>query len=114
MEEKINHIALFKGKGIRKQLYKKEWYFSVIDVIAVLTDSPIPKTYWIKMKQREKSLLEPYPIWVPLKMIAEDGKMRETDCANTEDMLRIVQSVPSPKAEPLKRWLAKVGYESIQ
>ena len=114
MKEVMNQIALFKGKGIRKQLYKKEWYFSVIDVIAVLTDSPIPKTYWIKMKQREKSLLEPYPIWVPLKMIAEDGKMRETDCANTEDMLRIVQSVPSPKAEPLKRWLAKVGYERLQ
>lgn len=110
----MNQIALFKGKSIRKQLYKKEWYFSVIDVIAVLTDSQSPKTYWAKMKDREMSLSQPFPIWEQLKMLAEDGKMRETDCANTEDMLRIVQSVPSPKAEPLKRWLAKVGYERLQ
>ena len=108
------HIALFKGKGIRKVIYKKEWWFSVLDIVGVLTDSPQPKTYWAKMKKRDAALLQPFPFWEQLKMSAEDSKMRETDCANTEGILRIIQSIPSPKAEPLKRWLAKVGYERIQ
>ena len=107
-------IALFRGKGIRRTLYKKEWWFSVLDVIGVLTDSPQPKTYWAKMKDRDKEMFEPFPVWEQLKMPAEDGKMRETDCANTEGMFRIAQSIPSPKAEPFKRWLAKVGYERVQ
>ena len=107
-------IAVFKGKKIRKTIYRKEWWFSILDVIAVLTDSPQPKTYWAKMKERDKEMSQPFPFWEQLKMPAEDGKMRETDCADTEGMFRIIQSIPSPKAEPLKRWLARVGYERIQ
>jgi len=109
-----NHIALFKGKAIRKTLHNKEWWFSVIDVVGVLTNSPQPKTYWAKMKERDKDMSQPFPFWEQLKMQAEDGKLRETDCANTEGMFRIIQSIPSPKAEPFKRWLAKVGYERVQ
>ena len=108
------HIALFKGKEIRKIIYKKEWWFSILDIVGVLTDSPQPKTYWAKMKERDPALFQPFPFWEQLKMPAPDGKMRETDCANTEGILRIIQSIPSPKAEPLKRWLAKVGYERMQ
>jgi len=107
-------IAIFRGKEIRKIIYKKEWWFSVVDVIETLTDSPTPKTYWAKVKERDKELSQPFPFWEQLKMIASDGKMRETDCANTEGLFRIIQSIPSPKAEPLKKWLAKVGYERIQ
>ena len=114
MENPANQIAIFKGKSIRKIIYQKEWWFSVLDVIQAITDSPQPKTYWAKMKERDKSLSEPFPFWEQLKLTAEDGKMRETDCANTEGLLRIIQNIPSPKVEPLKRWLAKVGYERIK
>ncbi len=114
MKNQNNRIALFKGKKIRKTIYQKEWWFSILDVIKILTDSPQPKTYWAKMKERDKEMSQPFPFWEQLKMPAEDGKMRETDCANTEGMFRIIQSIPSPKAEPLKRWLAKVGYERVQ
>ncbi len=107
-------IALFKGKGIRKMLYKNEWWFSVIDIVGVLTDSPEPKTYWAKMKDRDTEMSQPFPFWEQLKLLASDGKMRESDCANTEGIFRIIQSIPSPKAEPFKRWLAKVGYERVQ
>src|SRR3989338_842505 len=108
------HIALFKGKEVRKIIYKKEWWFSILDIVSVLTDSPQPKTYWAKMKERDPALFQPFPFWEQLKMPASDGKMRETDCANTEGILRIIQSIPSSKAEPLKRWLAKVGFERMQ
>jgi len=114
MQNPTKQIAIFKGKAIRKIIYRKEWWFSVLDVIQAITDSPQPKTYWAKMKDRDKSLSEPFPFWEQLKLAAEDGKMRETDCANTEGLLRIIQNIPSPKVEPLKRWLAKVGYERIQ
>jgi DNA-damage-inducible protein D len=107
-------IALFKGKRVRKVLYKDEWWFSIIDVIAILTDSPQPKTYWAKMKVRDKEMSQPFPLWEQLKLLAEDKKMRKTDCADTEGLFRIIQSIPSPKAEPFKRWLAKVGYERVQ
>ncbi len=109
-----NHIAIFKGKSIRKTIYQKEWWFSILDIIQAITDSPHPKTYWAKMKERDKALFEPFPFWEQLKLPAEDGKMRETDCANTEGLLRIIQNIPSHKVEPLKRWLAKVGYERLQ
>jgi len=116
MSERIvaTKIAIFRKKEIRKTIYKNEWWFSILDIISVLTDSPQPKTYWAKMKDRDKEISQPFPFWEQLKLIADDGKMRETDCANTEGIFRIVQSVPSPKAEPLKRWLAKVGYERVQ
>ncbi len=107
-------MLFFKGKKVRKKIHKKEWWFSILDIIKILTDSPQPKTYWAKMKERDMALSQPFPFWEQLKMIADDGKMRETDCANTEGILRIIQSIPSPKAEPLKKWLAKVGYERIQ
>jgi len=114
-ENKNHQIALFKGKTIRKTILKKEWYFSVIDVCGVLTDSPDPGAYWRKLKQRlNEEGSEVVTFCHGLKLKAPDGKMRETDCANTEDMFRIIQSIPSPKAEPLKRWLAKVGYERVQ
>lgn len=107
-------IALFKGKKIRQTFHQNEWWFSVIDVVCVLTDSPEPKTYWAKMKERDKEMSQPFPFWEQLKLPAEDGKMRKTDCGNTEGIFRIIQSIPSPKAEPFKRWLAKVGYERVQ
>jgi len=114
-ENPENHIAVFKGKSIRKTIFQKEWWFSVVDVCEVLTDSPDSGAYWRKLKQR---LIEEGSEVVTfchgLKLLAPDGKMRETDCANTEGMFRIIQAIPSPKAEPLKRWLAKVGYERIQ
>jgi len=112
MTDPQNHqIALFKGKTIRKIIFNKEWYFSVVDVVEVLTDSPAPRQYWGVLKSREAQLLT---ICLQLKLESSDGKKYKTDCANTEGMFRIIQSVPSPKAEPLKRWLAKVGYERMQ
>lgn len=109
--EDQNKLALFEGKTIRKILHNGEWYFSVVDVIEILTDSPKPKTYWAMMKKRES---QPFTNCEPLKLLASDGKQRLTDCANTEGVLRIVMSVPSPKAEPLKQWLAQVGKEKIE
>jgi prophage antirepressor-like protein len=111
-------IAIFKGKNIRKTLFQKEWWFSVVDIIQVLLDQPDDlkaRKYWNKLAQRLRDEgSEVVTSCHQLKLLAPDGKMRETDCANTEIMFRIVQSIPSPKAEPLKRWLAKVGYERIQ
>ena len=108
-------IALFRGKEVRRIIHDNEWWFSVVDVIGALTDSQYPGAYWRKLKQRllaEGS--EVVTFCHGLKLEAADGKKYETDCANTEGIFRIIQSVPSPKAEPLKRWLAKVGYERIQ
>ena len=115
-ENQISKIAVFKGREIRKTIYEDEWWFSVIDVIGALTDSVNARDYWFKMKVREKNDadVELSTICRQLKLEAPDGKMRETDCANTEGIFRIIQSIPSPKAEPFKRWLAKVGYERIQ
>jgi len=109
-------IAIFKGKKIRKVIYNDEWWFSVIDVIEVLTDSVKPRVYWNAMKTRVKGEagIELSTICRQLKLQSSDGKYYETDCANPEGMFRIIQSIPSPKAEPLKRWLAKVGYERVQ
>jgi hypothetical protein len=109
-------IALFKGKKIRKTIHNNEWWFSVIDVVEVLTDSVNPRDYWFKMKIRVQNEdgVQLSTICRQLKLLAPDGKMRETDCANTEGVFRIIQSIPSPKAEPFKRWLAKVGYERVQ
>ena len=110
------NIAVFRGKEIRKTIHKNEWWFSIIDVIEVLTGSDRPRKYWSDLKK--KLILEGYGEVSEkigqLKMKAPDGKMRLTDCANTETMFRIIQSIPSPKAEPFKRWLAKVGYERVQ
>lgn len=114
MEQISTQISIFKNKKIRKVLHKNEWFFSVIDVVEALTDSSYPKTYWAKLKDRDVSLSESFPFWEQLKLESSDGKSYLTDCADTEGMLRIIQSIPSPKAEPFKRWLAKVGFERIQ
>jgi len=109
-------IVLFKNKQVRKTLYNNEWYFSIIDIIEVLTDSNKPRDYWYSMKTRLKIQdgIELSTVCRQLKLKAPDGKIRETDCVNVEDAFRIIQSIPSPKAEPFKRWLAKVGYERVQ
>jgi DNA-damage-inducible protein D len=115
MVEKENSLVIFEDKKIRRVWHNDEWYYSVIDVIQALTDSSNPRNYWNMLKSRElEHDIDLYTICVQLKIIAPDGKMRETDCANTEAMLRIVQSIPSRKAEPFKRWLAKVGYQRVQ
>ncbi len=108
-------IALFKGRKIRRLIYQNEWWFSVTDVCEVLTESADAGAYWRKLKQRLKDEgSEVVTFCHGLKLEAPDGKMRGTDCANTEGIFRIIQSIPSPKAEPFKRWLAKVGYERVQ
>ncbi|MEI6972753.1 MAG: Bro-N domain-containing protein, partial [bacterium] len=114
--DKNTQIALFKGRQIRRALHQNEWWFSVVDVVAALTDSANPRDYWFKMKTREKDEagVELSTVCRQLKLLAPDGKLRETDCADTEGIFRIIQSIPSPKAEPFKRWLAKVGYERVQ
>lgn len=108
-------IVVFQEKSIRRILHNAEWWFSVVDVCNVLTDSADPGAYWRKLKQRLKEEgSEVVTFCHGLKLPAPDGKQRETDCANTEGLFRIIQSIPSPKAEPFKRWLAKVGYERVQ
>ena len=115
MEEEETHIAVFKGKAIRRKLVNGEWFFSVVDVAGALTDSEDPRNYWKVLKHRlEEEGSEVVTFCNQLKLIAEDGKLRETDCADTEGIFRIIQSIPSKKAEPFKRWLAKVGYERVQ
>jgi DNA-damage-inducible protein D len=113
----MSPIKLFEQKKVRSHYdaEKEIWYFSVIDVIQILTGSTIPKRYWADLKKKLKvEGSEAYDKIVQLKMLAEDGKNRLTDTADTETLLRLIQSIPSPKAEPFKQWLAKVGYERIQ
>jgi len=113
----MSNIKLFEEKKVRSQWneVEQQWYFSVVDVVEILTDSPDPKDYWYRMKKREKlSGIELSTICRQLKMESSDGKKYSTDCSNTEGLLRIIQSIPSPKAEPFKQWLAKVGYERMQ
>lgn len=110
-------IQLFEDKRIRTawDAEKEEWYFSIVDVVAVLTDSPNPQTYWRVLKKRLKDEgNETVTSCNALKMTAADGKHRLTDVADTEQLLRIIQSIPSPKAEPFKLWLAQVGRERIE
>ena len=110
-------IQLFEDKRIRTAWdeAKEEWYFSIVDVVGVLTDSIDPAAYWRKLKQRLKAEgNETVTNCHSLKMTASDGKKRLTDVADTEQLLRIIQSIPSPKAEPFKLWLAQVGRERIE
>ncbi|PIR18338.1 MAG: hypothetical protein COV46_00445 [Deltaproteobacteria bacterium CG11_big_fil_rev_8_21_14_0_20_49_13] len=117
--DKETALAVFENYKIRR-LYdqpKEAWFFSVIDVVAALTDSSNPRRYWSDLKSQlhdKEGFSELYGKIVQLKLESSDGKKYETDCANTETLLRIIQSIPSPKAEPFKQWLAKVGYERIQ
>jgi hypothetical protein len=114
----MNNIKLFEEKKIRSHwdVDEEQWYFSVIDVVAALTDSANPRDYWFKMKIRVKAEadFELSTVCRQLKLKASDGKMRMTDVASTKVLFRIIQSIPSPKAEPFKQWLAKVGFERIQ
>ncbi len=109
-------IAIFRKKEIRKIIHKNEWWFSVIDIVEALTSTERPRKYWndLKKKLEKEGFFEVSENIGQLKITAFDGKKRETDCANTETTFRIIQSIPSPKAEPFKRWLAKVGYERVQ
>ena len=110
MDQHSTFVA-FHDKKIRRTWYQHAWHFSVVDVIAVLTDSPSPRQYWGVLKGREPHLLTNC---LQLKLPSSDGKSYFTDCATTEAMFRIIQSIPSRKAEPFKLWLAKVGYERVQ
>ena len=111
-------IRLFEEKKVRAHWDEssEEWYFSVIDVIGILTDSANPRDYWFKMKQRVmlEDGIELSTICRQLKLVSSDGKKYNTDCTNVRSLLRIIQSIPSPKVEPFKQWLAKVGHERIQ
>ena len=117
MTKQDNAIQMFEEQKIRTiwDEEQEEWYFSVVDVVGVLTESRNPSAYWRKLKQRLKEEgNEPVTNRHELKMIAADGKMRLTDVANIEQLFRIIQSIPSPKAEPLKMWLAEVGRERVE
>ena len=108
-------LAFFEGKHIRKTLHEGEWWFSIIDIVEVLVGGDRPRKYWNDLKKKlvAEGYNEVSEKIGQLKMFAPDGKQRLTDCANTETMFRIIQSIPSPKVEPLKRWLARVGKERI-
>ena len=113
--EPANHIAVFQESSIRRVWHNEEWWFALSDVVAVLTDSADVKQYIKKMRSRDPALDANWgTTCTPLVLLARDGKMRETNCANTEGLFRIIQSIPSPKAEPFKRWLAQVGYERVK
>jgi len=115
--EPANHIAVFQESAIRRTWHAEKWWFSVIDVVDVLSESNNPNRYWSDLKRKlaqEAGSGQPYEKIVRLKLTAPDGKQRDTDCANTETLFRIIQSIPSPKAEPFKRWLAQVGYERVK
>ena len=107
-------IVVFQDKQIRRVWVDDDWYFSIVDIVGVLTGSPEPRKYWNKVKTREFTDLQLSPIWRQRKLPAADGKQYRTDCATTQAMFRIIQSIPSPKAEPFKQWLAQVGYERVQ
>ena len=114
MDKEKNKLVVFQDKKIRRILVDDEWFFSVVDVVAALTDSLDPGAYWRKLKQRltaEGSQVVTF--CHGLRLQAPDGKMRITDCANVKGMFRIIQSIPSSKAEPFKQWLAQVGYERV-
>ena len=116
--ENDNSVKLFDSKKVRTHwdALEEQWYFSVIDVVSILTDSSNSRDYWFKMKIRV-NLEDGFELSTncrQFKLKASDGKMRLTDCANTQQLLRIIQSIPSPKAEPFKQWLAKVGYERMK
>jgi hypothetical protein len=116
-DEHALSIVHFEDKDVRRFWDKdaEKWYFSIIDVVGAITGSSIPKRYWTDLKNRLKSDgFEAYDKIVRFKLASPDGKLRDTDCSDVETVLRIIQSIPSPKAEPLKRWLAKVGYERIE
>jgi len=113
--ESHNHLVVFQDKNIRRIWHQDEWWFSVVDIVGILSESPDPRNYWKVLKHRlNEEGSEVVTNCNQLKLIAADGKYYETDCANTQTLFRLIQSIPSPKAEPFKLWLAQVGYERIQ
>jgi len=115
MERPDKALVVFQGKKIRRTWFNDEWWFSVVDIIGALTQTDRARKYWsdLKVKLTEEGFEVSEKIG-QLKLMAEDGRLRLTDCANTKNMFRIIQSIPSPKAEPFKQWLAQVGYERVQ
>ncbi len=113
--EPQNKLIVFQDKNIRRIWHEEEWFYSVVDIIEVLTDSKNPRDYWYRVKKRagEEEKMELSTICRQLKVASKDGKKYTTDCSNTEGVFRIIQSIPSHKAEPFKRWLAKVGKERL-
>lgn len=109
-----NHLAIFKGKQIRRVIFNNEWWFVVEDVISALIDSIDAKQYLQRMKYRDPELAKGYVQIVHTLLINTSGGKQKMNCANTEGIFRIIQSISSPKAEPFKMWLAKVGYERVQ
>lgn len=114
-----NEVKIFEQNNIRSSYdeEKEKWYFSIIDIVLVLTDSKNPRRYWSDLKIKltnDEGFCQLYEKIVQLKLKAPDGKNRKTDCADVETLLRIIQSIPSKKAEPVKLWLAKVGYERMK
>ena len=109
-------LSLFENKKIRKVIYNNEWYFSIVDIIEILTQTQTAKRYWsdLKKKLENKENFEVYDKIVRLKILAQDGKMRLTDCTNRETIFRLIQSIPSPNAEPFKLWFARLAEERIQ
>ncbi|MCR4311274.1 MAG: Bro-N domain-containing protein [Candidatus Taylorbacteria bacterium] len=110
MAKRENKIAIFEDKKIRRIWHDNEWFFSVVDIVAILTESPAPRQYWGVLKDREPQLLT---ICLQLKLPSADGKKYLTDCVNTQSAFRLIQSIPSKKAEPFKMWLAQVGKERL-
>lgn len=112
-----SQLVLFKGKEIRQVFHDDEWFFSIVDVIEAITETDRPRKYWSDLKQQlvgNEGFFELSEKIGRFKMLSADGKIRETDAVDTETLFRIVQSIPSPKAEIFKKWLAKIGYERIQ
>lgn len=111
-----NELVLFENNKIRRQMYNDEWNYSIVDVIAILTESKDPTDYWYRLKKRldTEELSELSTNCRQLKMLAKDGKKRPTDCANRETIFRLIQSIPSPNAEPFKLWFARLAEERIQ
>ena len=114
-DEPVAHAAIFQEKTIRRAWHNEEWWFAVVDVVAALTDSADAKQYIKKMRRRDPVLDANWgTTCTPLPLLASDGKMRASNCANIEGVFRIIQAIPSPQAEPFKRWLAQVGYERVK
>jgi DNA-damage-inducible protein D len=115
MGEKENSLVVFQGENVRRTWFNEEWWFSVADIIQVLTESSDPKQYIKKIRSRDSELNSYWgTICTPLELVAPDGKKRKSNCVSLKGAFRLIQSIPSKKAEPFKRWLAKVGYERVQ
>jgi prophage antirepressor-like protein len=112
----VNIISIFQEKEVRRIWHNEQWYFSVVDIVAVLSESSNPRRYWSDLKRKliEEGYIQLYEEIVQLKLLASDGKYYETDSVSLKGVFRIIQSIPSPKAEPFKIWLAKVGQERIE